>query len=96
MYAMVMLDEEMVKRNMKSCVIMQVHDSIVADVHPDEKDEYLELIHKFGIIDIMKYVGDWMDPIPLEMDGYFGPSWCSDDAEEKYVLNKDGIIKKGE
>lgn len=35
---------EMKKRNLQSCLIITVHDSIVVDTHPDEKDEVAEVL----------------------------------------------------
>ena len=79
MYAMIMLDEAMVRLGMKSCVVMQVHDSIVLDVHPDEEDTVMHWVHLYCLTEITKLC-PWMDPIPLEMDGSMGPNWYKGDA----------------
>jgi hypothetical protein len=35
---------------------------------------------------IMKMIQDWMDPIPLVVDGFFGPNWYSKDKTEEVTL----------
>ena len=75
LYAMILLDEMMVRRNMKSMVVSQVHDSIIIDVHPDEHDLVVELTRYCMLEYMSEYTGDWMNPIPLAADGFYGPSW---------------------
>ena len=42
--AMISIDKEMLKRNMKSKMILQVHDELVFDVFKPETDEVIELV----------------------------------------------------
>jgi DNA polymerase I-like protein with 3'-5' exonuclease and polymerase domains len=81
MYSMIELDEMLMERNLQSCVVMQVHDSIETDVHPDEVDEVIECTQECMVHKMMEYCADWMDPIPLEVDGFIGPNWYEEDKE---------------
>jgi DNA polymerase-1 len=49
-----------------SKLIGQIHDSIIADVHPAERDHVAETIHRVGCIELPK-VWSWIN-VPLEME----------------------------
>ena len=79
MYSMIMADEYMVEHKMKSQITMQVHDSIVFDSHPAEVDDCCEIAGIFMVDEMMKLTSDWMNPIPLAIDGFIGPNWYKKD-----------------
>lgn len=87
LYGMIMLDEEMHFRGMKSGIMLQVHDSLAIDIHPDEKDEVLELVHSNCVVKMAEMTADWMDPIPLVMEGFLGPSWYKKAATHKIYMD---------
>ena len=66
--AMIKLDEEMVSRNMKSKLILQVHDELVLDVPPDEIE-----IAKEVLVTAMKL--DEPLKVPLRVDVGVGKNW---------------------
>lgn len=74
--ALVHVDREMQKRNMKSRLIMQVHDEIIADVHPKEVDELANLVY-----DCMVDMGEVRRRFGIQLDVEFkadvsvGPNW---------------------
>jgi len=86
LYGMIMLDEFLTYSGFKSMVIMQVHDSVVLDVHPDEEDLIPDIVQKFMVEEVMKIVGDWMRPIPLTMDGFIGKNWYEGEAVREVIL----------
>ena len=88
MYGMILLDDEFARRGLNSVLVLQVHDSIVLDVDIYEMDEVLEIVQKCMITDIMDMCSDWMDPIKLEMDGFSGPNWHTDDAELEIIITE--------
>lgn len=63
LWSLIELVKEMTKRKMKSKIIGQIHDSIVADVLKRELDDYLALIKRIMTEDIRK-AWDWII-IPL-------------------------------
>ena len=67
----------MVDNNMKSCIINEVHDSIVVDTHPDEIEEMPYLISTAMltvIVDLMeKY--NYEFSVPLEVEVKQGKNW---------------------
>ena len=63
--AMIKIDEEIIKRNLKSKMILQIHDELVFDVIESEKDELSSLVS-----DIMKNIV--MLKVPLLVSQDFG------------------------
>jgi len=95
MYSMIMLEEAMEQEKMESLIISQVHDSIVFDIFPGERDHLFELAYKYMIKEISEITASWMDPIPLVIDGFTGPNWYKKDATTKVTMSlKDGIQTK--
>lgn len=75
--ATIKLHKKMVDNNMKSCIINEVHDSIVVDTHPDEIEEMPYLISTAMltvIVDLMeKY--NYEFSVPLEVEVKQGKNW---------------------
>ena len=81
--ALVRLRDEMKRRNLKSLIILTVHDSIGLDVHPDEIDEVARLVkfcmenpdtERFGVT----------LTVPMACDVEVGKSW-GDKKEYEFV-----------
>lgn len=66
--AMVMVHDEFKKRNLKSKMIIQVHDELVFDCLKEEKEEVISLV-----TDIMEHVIDLS--VPLKIDVEYGENW---------------------
>jgi DNA polymerase-1 len=68
--AMITIHRELVKRNMRTRMILQVHDELVFDVPLDEVDEAQALI-KTGMSNAMKLPHD----VPLNVETGMGNNW---------------------
>lgn len=66
--AMVKIAEEMKLRNLKSKLILQVHDELVFDALNEEKEEIIEIMHK-----IMEH--NYELNVPLKVDIEYGDNW---------------------
>jgi DNA polymerase-1 len=66
--AMVNIHNKLKKRKAKSCMIMQVHDELVFDVHPDELSWMKDLVN-YEIANSIKL------KVPIEVDCKYGNSW---------------------
>ena len=67
--ALVNLDAELRELDTKSQLILQVHDEVILEVVPDERDDIAALT--------TKVMGDAFDlRVPLEVNLAFGPSWA--------------------
>jgi len=61
--AMVKIDEEMIKNNLKSKMLLQIHDELVFDVVEEEKDVLINLV-----LDIMKNIVNLKVPLEVSCD----------------------------
>jgi DNA polymerase-1 len=66
--AMIRIHQEMKKRNLRSRMILQVHDELLFDVYIPEK-EIVEEIVKSGMQNAMKL------HVPLEVSAGYGQDW---------------------
>lgn len=66
--AMIGVDQELEARNLKSKLLVQVHDELVLDVAPDEKDIILELVRR-NMQQAMQL------DVPLIVGDSFGKNW---------------------
>ena len=67
--ALVNLDHELRESDTKSQLILQVHDEVILEVVPDERDDMAALT--------TKVMGEAFDlRVPLEVNLAFGPSWA--------------------
>ena len=81
LWCFIQIVNELKKRNMKSKVIGQIHDSIIFDIYPPELQDVLKLVKKITTIDLPKHY-DWII-VPMEVDAEISPvdgSWS--DKEE--------------
>ncbi len=68
--AMVNVHHEMVKKKLKSKLILQVHDELVFDVHKSEKEVMMKLVEK-GMEKAVSL------SVPLEVELDFGENWLA-------------------
>lgn len=58
-----------IRRNkMRSRIICEIHDSIIADVHRDELDDYLVQIQKVMTQDVREHMKWIIVPLAVEVD----------------------------
>lgn len=60
-----------------SCIVNTVHDSVVVDIHPDEKDIVLQLVNDMndGLTDMVEKVYGIRMNVPLLLEAKIGPNW---------------------
>jgi DNA polymerase-1 len=66
--AMIRVDEALQKKNLRSAMLLTVHDELVFEVPPDELQELNRLVK-----DIME--GVWQLKVPLKINIAYGRSW---------------------
>lgn len=66
--AMVKVDQLMKEKNLKSEMILQVHDELIFDVYKEELDDMMKII-KSAMVEAFK-----MD-VPLKVDGAYASNW---------------------
>jgi DNA polymerase-1 len=66
--AMIEVDKEMIKENVQSKMLLQVHDELVFDVHKDEKEVMKALVVK-AMENAIKIA------VPLTVEAQFGENW---------------------
>ena len=75
--------------SLQSFLINTIHDSAIAEVHPDEKQEFAEIgefAHTECVIEYLKDVYHVDFNVPLEAEVEFNKNWASTpDWEEKYL-----------
>jgi DNA polymerase I-like protein with 3'-5' exonuclease and polymerase domains len=62
---------------MQSCVVNTVHDSIVIDIHPDEKEQVIDVINKTNAVlkDLVDKKWGIDFNVPLLLESKIGPNW---------------------
>lgn len=68
--AMIQIQETMEQKQMKSRMILQVHDELIFDVHKDEKEVLREMV-----IDLMQNAMTLTNDVPVIVDTGFGKNW---------------------
>lgn len=75
--SLIYIDKLLGVNKMQSCIVNTVHDSIVIDVHPEEKDKVLRIINaandKLLAIVNKKWKLDFN--VPLLLEAKIGPNW---------------------
>ena len=61
------------ERRMRSRVVGQIHDSLIADVHRDELGEYLEKARRVMTVEVRE-AWPWV-VVPLEVEAEVGDNW---------------------
>lgn len=75
--SIILINNELTRRGLRSKIVSTIHDSIIGDVHADEFEEVDQLVKHFMVEDL-KANWKWLDPVPVEVDGEaceVGQSW---------------------
>lgn len=69
---------EMKKAGLRSKLILQVHDSIIADVHPNEKEQMIQIFKKaFDKVHELLYTRySYQTNVPIKYEMKIGNNWC--------------------
>ena len=75
--SLIYIDKLLTANKLRSCVVNTVHDSIVIDVHPQEKDKVLQVISAANckLIEIINKRWGIDFNIPLLLEAKIGPNW---------------------
>lgn len=75
--SLIYIDKLLTANKLRSCVVNTVHDSIVLDVHPQEKETVLKVIRTANdrLINIVNRKWDIDFNIPLLLEAKIGPNW---------------------
>jgi DNA polymerase-1 len=68
---------ELLLKQMKSCIVNTVHDSIVIDVHPEEENQVVSIINKTNeeLPSLIKSRWNIDFNVPLLLEAKIGPNW---------------------
>jgi len=77
----VLIELEQRLNHLQSCLVNTVHDSTVVDVHPEEKDEVLQIIDDMneGLNDLIEKAYGVVMNVPLLLESKIGPNWLDVD-----------------
>ena len=84
--AMILAVNRLEERNMKSKLILTVHDEIIIEAPFNEQEEAKRIAEQ-SLIDGF---GHYFDLIPMETDGLVGPCWLKSECEDKKSGHKCG------
>jgi DNA polymerase-1 len=75
--SLIYIDKMLQANKVKSCVVNTVHDSIVIDVHPDEKEKVLRIINRTNevLVDIINKKWNIDFNVPLLLEAKIGNNW---------------------
>ena len=75
--SLIYIDKLLTANKLRSCVVNTVHDSIIIDVHPQEKEKVLRVIEAANdkLIEIINKRWDIDFNIPLLLEAKIGPNW---------------------
>ena len=73
----VLIETERRLQNMQSCLVNTVHDSMVIDVHPDEKDQVIQIVNDMNndLNDLIEKNYGVVMNVPLLLEAKLGPNW---------------------
>ncbi len=74
--SLILLNRWMKKKKMRSKIVGQIHDSIIASVHKDELDDYLYMVKRITTVEVPK-LWQWII-VPMEIEAEAAPlgkSW---------------------
>lgn len=67
LWSLIEVQKYLNKHKMKTVIVGQIHDSLIADVHEDEMDEYLCHAKRI-MVDKMKEHFTWLEGIPIDVE----------------------------
>jgi len=86
LWSVIQLNKEIKKRGMKTKLIFQVHDEIVADVPKEEYDDFMELMKQVMVHDIRDYFTFINTPLELEAEASaVDGNWFEMDSVMQYI-----------
>lgn len=68
LWSLIQIQKQLNKYKMKSLIVGQIHDSIVADVHKDELNQYIDICKKVMTEDVKKHWDFIITPINIEIE----------------------------
>lgn len=68
LWCLIEINKELRRRKMRSRIVNQVHDSIVGDVHCDEYEDYLRIVHEVTTVRLPAAWGWIVVPVDVEME----------------------------
>jgi DNA polymerase-1 len=87
LWALIQVNKVLVKHQMKSKIVGQIHDSLIGDVRIDELKDYLEIVEQVTTVDLRKHY-DWLI-VPLEIEYEIAP------PEGNWFQKREVKFKKG-
>jgi DNA polymerase-1 len=86
LWSLIQVNNELKKRKMKTLLIGQIHDSIVADSPENETDRFLELVHEMMVERLHKH---WKFLVArMEVEADVAPLGCSWFDKKPYAITK--------
>lgn len=76
LFCLTRIIDEMERMRMRSKIIGQIHDSILADIHIKEKDDYLELVERVTMTELSDH-WPWLKIVPITTETEFSPPGMS-------------------
>ena len=75
--SLIYIDKMLQANKLQSCVVNTVHDSIVIDVHPNEKDKVIRIINRSNevLVDIINKKWNIDFNVPLLLEAKIGNNW---------------------
>ena len=75
--SLIYIDKMLQANKLQSCVVNTVHDSIVIDVHPEERDRVIKIINRTNevLVDIINKKWDIDFNVPLLLEAKIGKNW---------------------
>ena len=75
--SLIYIDKMLQANKLQSCVVNTVHDSIVIDVHPNEKEKVIRIINRTNdvLVDIVNKKWDIDFNVPLLLEAKIGKNW---------------------
>ena len=89
LWCLIRLQKELRKRKMRTLLVMQIHDCLIADVPEDELQEYLHLVKTIVTVDLRKS-WDWII-IPLEIEAEVSPLNGNWFQKAEWIENSKGV-----
>jgi len=83
--AMIIVVNKLEEHNMKSRLLLTVHDEIVIEAPFDEQDEAKKIAEQA----LIEGFGRYFDLIPMEADALCGPCWLKSECENEVVDGKE-------
>ena len=75
--AMLMMEKVMRGKNLRSCIVNTVHDSMVSDVHPDEQQAMIDVVVEVEskLVSTVNALWDIDFNLPLSLEAKMGNNW---------------------